>query len=333
MASTTTTRRTTAFVSPPTTIHLRAQHKLTPAMSDPSAPTDQAFNPPAANTLTCKTCNRTLATISAEGDLQPQGELDEGCELCKDMAMHCNEYEEVKGYFRELQHRRNDFRPRQLALEIMHEAQMNLGNFIQSVAAWGDSDSDEASGVAAGDQQTAEQTALLGEPAEAQPRHKRSLSPQSSPPRKRTKRLRLSERERRVSFDPSVVFRDAEAVEKRVDAEFSRNSEGYSPGRYAAPAGTEWLDTSGNSLRETQFFGMQKRGKKWVPTKEGLEMDDEWEMSGEEGDAGIEEKEESDGEAGIEEKEESNGETGIEEVDGDHADRPDVQMEDILEES
>ncbi|OAG10564.1 uncharacterized protein CC84DRAFT_1256381 [Paraphaeosphaeria sporulosa] len=259
-------------------------------MAGPSAPVDQA--PAAADTLTCKACRRTLATITADGELRPHGALDEGCALCKDMVKHCNEYEEVKGYFKELEHRRDDYRPRQLALEVVHEAQMNLGNFIQAVAAWGDSgdghdDEDEACGGSAGEQhnrvQEQEQTATP--PADAQPHRKRILSPASSPPRKHAKRPRLSERQRRVSFDPSVVFRDAEAASKRVDAEFSRNSEGYSRGRYTAPEGTEWLDTSGNSLRETQFFGVQKRGRKWVPTKEGMEMDEEWEMGSGEGHA------------------------------------------------
>ncbi|KAF2440373.1 hypothetical protein P171DRAFT_489090 [Karstenula rhodostoma CBS 690.94] len=276
-------------------------------MSDPSAPAAQASNPPAAaDTLTCKACSRTLATISAEGNLQPHGELNEGCALCKDMVMYCNEYEEVKGYFKELEHRRDDYRPRQLALEVVHEAQMNLGNFIQSVAAWeSSSSSDEAPAVLSGEQ-PGEQTATpSADAADAQPRRKRSLSPQSSPPRKRAKRLRFSERGRRVSFDPSVVFRDAEAQETRVDAEFSRNSEGYSPGRYAAPEGSEWLDTSGSSLRETQFLGVQKRGRKWVPTKEGREMDEEWEMAGKEGG---EEEEESEGNAASEDVSESQDE-------------------------
>jgi hypothetical protein len=248
-------------------------------MADDSAPPDQASDMPAATeTLTCKACGRTLASISTEGELRPHGTLDEGCTLCKDMVMHCNEYEEVKGYFKGLEHRRDNYRPRQLALEIVHQAQMYLGNFIHE----GTSD-DEAPGVLSepqpGEQVETETPPLAA--ADAPPRHrKRSLSPLSSAgPRKRTKRPRLSELARRVTFDASVVFRDAEAVEKRVDAEFSRNSEGYSPGRYTAPHGTEWLDTSGSSLKETQFFGVQKRGKKWVPTKEGLEMDEEWESA------------------------------------------------------
>ncbi|KAL5443989.1 hypothetical protein PMIN07_000224 [Paraphaeosphaeria minitans] len=322
MATTTTTQRTAASAALPTTIHIRARHTSTPTMADPSAPPAAA-----ADTLTCKACGRTLATISADGELQPHGALREGCALCMDMVMHCREYDEVKGYFGELAHRRDDYRPRQLALEVVHEAQMKLGNFIQAVAEWGDEGEDEDEdepfeGVGSLEQEqtetaTATATATAeAEPANAQPRHKRPLSPASSPPRKRAKRSRLSERQRRVGFDPSVVFRDAEAAEKRVDAEFSRNSEGYSPGRYAAPEGSEWLDTSGNSLRETQFFGVQKRGQKWVPTKEGIGMDEEWERGG--------------GEAGVEHGEEKES---MGHADEDQGDRGDGRMELVVEEA
>jgi hypothetical protein len=325
MTTTTTTHLTAPCAQPPTTIHLRIQTNPTPTMADDSAPPDQASDMPAATeTLTCKACGRTLASISTEGDLRPHGALAEGCALCKDMMMHCNEYEEVKGYFKELEHRRDDYRPRQLALEVVHQAQMHLGNFIHEVVAQGTSD-DEAPGVLS-EPQPGEQIETETPPvevADAPPRRrKRSLSPQSLPgARKRTKRPRLSELARRVTFDPSVVFRDAEAVEKRVDAEFSRNSDGYSPGRYAAPEGSEWLDTSGSSLKETQFFGVQKRGKKWVPTKEGLEMDEEWESAGQAGDI-------AGGETGG-----SEGMAAIEEADADQADRQDSQMDGLIRES
>lgn len=289
----------------------------------------------AAEQLTCKACTRTLATISTDGELQPHGALDEGCALCKDMFQHCSEYEEVKGYFKELEHRRDDYGPRQLALEVVHQAQMNLGNFIQRVALWGDEDGEETEGLA-GEQHAGEQEEEVQQ-AQDQPttpsadthpalpipqsRSKHPRTPHSSPPRKRTKRARLSERNRRVSFDPSVVFRDGESPDRRVDAEFSRNSEGYAPGRWAAPEGSEWLDTSGNTLRETQFFGVQKRGGSWVATKLGMEMDEEWERAGREEEDDHEAKE-----GGNEDEEAVNeeGQGGNEAQDGDRVDQQDA---------
>ncbi|KAJ4357564.1 uncharacterized protein N0V89_002140 [Didymosphaeria variabile] len=276
-------------------------------MSTSPAANHQASDDPAdADTLTCKACSRTLATISAEGDLIPHGKLDEGCTLCKDMVMHYNEYKHVQGLFKELETRRDNYGPRQLALEAVHEAQMKWGNFIQSVAAWDHSESEEEGlPEEQAEEQPEKQThAETAEDANAQPPHrKRSLSPQSSPGPRKLKRPRLSGHSRRVSFDPSVVFRDAEAREKRIDAEFSRNSDGYWPGRYAAPEGRELLDTSGSSMTETKFFGVQKRGKGWVPTKEGLEMDAEWETDGRDEDAPVAREGESDGVAKTETKE------------------------------
>lgn len=269
----TTTQVTAPSVSTPTNIHLRTKAPINSVMSDTPPPDLQASNAPAhADVLTCKACGRTLATISTNGDLVPHGELDEGCDLCKDMRLHYNEYEEVKVYFKELEHRRENYRPRQLALEVVHEAQMNLGNFIQSVTAWESPGEAEENAPDNEKQPEARENLPPPEATHTPPhRRKRSLSPQSSPG------PRLSERSRRVSFEPSVVFRDAEAEETRDYAVFSRNSEGYSPGRYAAPVGSAWLDTSGHGTSDTKFFGIWKKGGKWKPTKEGLELDQEWE--------------------------------------------------------
>ncbi|KAL1611796.1 hypothetical protein SLS60_000016 [Paraconiothyrium brasiliense] len=322
MAMATTTQLTAPSVSTPTTIHLRAKDSTTLTMSTSPTTNNQASDDPAAvDILTCKACSRTLATISAEGDLIPRGELDEGCDLCKDMVMNYNEYKHVHGMFKELETRRDNYGPRQLALEAVHDAQLKWGNFIQSVAAWDHSENEQESlHEEQAEEQPGERTdAAPVEDATAQPRrHKRSVSPQSSPgPRRIAKRPRLSGRSRRVSFDPSVVFRDAEAQEKRVDAQFSRNSDWYSPGRYAAPEGKELLDTSGSSMTETKFFGVQKRGKGWVPTKDGLEMDAEWEAAGRDEKSPVEKENENEGEA----------KTKTDEIEGALAERHESQIE------
>lgn len=319
---TTTTRLTTPPVlHPTTTLHLRAPEA---SMSTAPKPDGAAAVDTPLDTLDCKACGRTMAIISPEGDRQPQGELDEGCGLCKHFFFYFQEYEKAKELFEELETRRDNFQPRVDRLGWMHTMQMLLGNYIQTVTVWDNPDEEEA-GIDFGDEieqlrleredfpesdnssaglpegpsaeaaqeQTEGPEGQTGDPKQSPARddtvdpppqsRKRSLSLQlqSSPgPRMLAKRPRLShDRNRRISFDSSVVFRDVESEARRADEEFSRSSDIYSPGRWAAPEGSEWLDTSGHGTTIAKFTGVNKRGSKWVPNKEGLEMDEEWESA------------------------------------------------------
>ncbi|KAF1974269.1 hypothetical protein BU23DRAFT_598341 [Bimuria novae-zelandiae CBS 107.79] len=328
--STTTQQIVTPSVSTPTpTIHLHAAHAN---MSDSSTSDDQAAATASSNTLDCKECGRVMAIISAEGDTEVQGSLKEGCELCQDFFEHYHTYEGVKGKFSKVQDRRDTYGPRQEALDAVHLAQMKLGNFIQSVVDWDEPDEEADGDEVNGDNNDhgeqdeqqqpeahAEELSISGnQEAEVAPqprRRKSSLSPQFSPgPRKRARRSRLSDgRNRRISFDPSVVFRDAESTSHRVDAEFSRKSSGYWPGRWAPPEGSEWLDTSGYSTTIVRFTGLTKRGQKWVSTKEGLVLDEEWEKTGADEDAEAENQDEpeAEDEVGVQQEPEAQVETTV----------------------
>ena len=316
--STTTRLSTPSAFTPTATLHLRGPEpsmSATPELDDAAAASKTPLD-----TLDCKACGRTMAIISPEGDREPQGTLDQGCGLCKHFVFYFQEYEKAKDLFQEFASRRDNYQPRVDRLAWMHQMQMLLGNYIQTVTEWDNPDEQDGMQVDFGDEieklrlqreafpeseeesggelddlsvgSPREESALFegqkdalaessgaGAATEASPRsRKRSLSLQSSPgPRVFVKRPRLShDRDRRISFDSSVVFRDSESKERRVDAEFSRSSSEYSPGRWAAPEGSEWLDTSGHGTTIAKFTGVNRRGQKWVPNKEGVQKDEEW---------------------------------------------------------
>ncbi|KAJ4286665.1 hypothetical protein N0V90_012917 [Kalmusia sp. IMI 367209] len=271
-----TTTQVHHVTPPPHISHSTNTIQLRGIMS--TAPDDQAPDAP-LDTIECKACHRSLATISFEGDLSPVKE-GEYCDSCENMMPLYTELQGKLEAFKALEHRRSDYGPREWALQELNQAQVNFRNFIES-AMTGSNESGQRPG---GQNDIQDHSPTQESDVQSRNRsRKRSRSLSSSPAQdKPEKRPRLSDRKRRVSFDPSVVFRDVET--KRFDSEFNRNSEGYSPGRYAASEDAEMLDTSGCSMRETQFFGLMKRGQKWVPTPWGMQMDEEWEMDDDEDD-------------------------------------------------
>lgn len=315
-----------------------------------------------ANTHDCKLCGRTMAVISADGELLPQDEMDSGCDLCHDFLFYITELRGWEEKFEQVEHRREDFGVRMRRLGEVRRGKVLLGNFLLRVGRWNGEKGDFRGEIEAlrrqreGEGEGEEEEELSDEedeesddlsdnkandlpdkhpdgaakklPTHPAPSHppptpptlKRSPSPSSSPgPRKLSKRPRLSDtRTRRISFDSSVVFRDVDSQSHREDAAFSRGSSEYSPGRWAAPEGSQWLDTSGFGTTIAKFTGAMKRGERWVATREGVALDEEWD-GGKESDAEVEaeeaeEEKEDEEEEGDEGEGESEGES--EEEDG-----------------
>lgn len=164
--------------------------------------------------------------------------------------------------FQALIMRRFEHAGRQQALEESKSAHIALDNFLIQIEA--------------GTEEEQEPEQLQRE--EQSPQGKRRAvalsSPLSSPCA--VKRPRLAEdATRRVSFDSAVALRGE--VETRPEQSFNRKSTTYVPGRNAPKEGVEYLDTSGLGTTAARFFGVRKKGKAWVETKEGQEMDEQWE--------------------------------------------------------
>lgn len=248
------------------------------------------------DTLHCKTCHRPLATLSpTTGAMQPlpcTTDPPTTCTACPSFAPLFTAYEAAKQGFAALQHRRDDFGPRVAARDAVHGAQLALGNFVVEVGRWGgeeegEEEEEEGEGKEGKDKHDAH---VLD--THLKPKRPLSLSPSLSPPSApglqpgKRQRQRPRGHKRRISFDPSALddAAAAAAAPRRTDAAFSRTSAGYAPGRWAAPPGSTWLDTSGSGTTVVKFTGVAKRGARWVATREGVRLDEEWELGrGEEG--------------------------------------------------
>ena len=294
-----------------------------------------------------------MAIISAEGNVLPESDMDEGCNLCKDFMFYFVGNKRLKEKFKEVKYLHRKFPLKVVRLRRLRQSHILLGNFIQMVDAWDDSGNDkedfskdieylrdlrsnapplldegwldgEASEEELNDggfeeefdaeepaeeerkgqdgnpkEQSAQQaqgqihqqsnTQVPEDNTDTQPRTpKRPLSPKPSPGLSQpAKRLRLSNsRTRCIRFDSSVVFYDVESDSSRQTSHFNRRSFFYSRGRWAAPEGSQWLDTSGSHKTLVEFTGWIRSMGQWVPTLRSLRMDEKWEAKKEKNDEG-----------------------------------------------
>ncbi|KAF1951691.1 hypothetical protein CC80DRAFT_553062 [Byssothecium circinans] len=209
----------------------------------------------------CKTCSRIIATISSDGDLVPTLTQDQACDTCRRFEELYAVLQTTNEAYRAVESRRKEYGPRVIAVTACDAARKAFNNYLLEI------ESTPGNDTSASPRFPADASQQRGQ--------KRPLSPSS--PQASAKRLRptLNSSRRGVSFDNAVVFHDKES--SRPDDAFNRRSDAYTPGRNAPPQGTEYLDTSGYPVNSwVQFLGVKKLGKGWVETKEGKEMDDEW---------------------------------------------------------
>ncbi|PVI06604.1 hypothetical protein DM02DRAFT_427261 [Periconia macrospinosa] len=234
---------------------------------------------PSGQDRICKACNRTMASISSEGDLVPLGTQDEACDICKPFEQLYSVMQTKDEAFSALESRRFEHLPRYQALEESKAAHRAFDNFLIQTEAQSrtrvHAPKPGAPDLSLGSTLASITNEGHGQaPPQPEEIHKPRLdrSRSSASPTKR--RRPLLNDGRRVSFDSTVVFYDKE--HGRPDEAFSRSSKEYAPGRNAPTKGKEFLDTSGLNTTATRFFGVKRLKKGWVETKEGREMDREW---------------------------------------------------------
>ncbi|KAF2691689.1 hypothetical protein K458DRAFT_285282, partial [Lentithecium fluviatile CBS 122367] len=206
----------------------------------------------------CKTCARTLATTSPDGGFVLSGTHNQACNTCEMFEVLYEDAQRRDDAFKELESRRFEHGGRQLALAEAKAAHKAFNNFLIQV---------EAQPMPSASSEDPSQSATLQEAQDSFLSHKqdqkRALTP-STPPK--AKRPRLDHGTHRVSFHPSVIFRDE--TDARPYHVFNRSSDEYVPGRNAPREPSEFLDTSGYGVPPGRFFGVRKHGKGWVETKE-----------------------------------------------------------------
>jgi hypothetical protein len=152
--------------------------------------------------------------------------------------------------YRSFADRRDTYRPKQDALAQVNKTHMDFNNWLMGVEAVREGIENTLV-----DMDPVKEHKKTSEETE-QPGAKRSLP--TSPTQSRN--IDRQPARKRLKFSESVEYRE----DYRPSELYHRNGAGYVSGRYAAPQGTEHLDTSGNAKTFLKFTSMKKVGKVWV---------------------------------------------------------------------
>ena len=208
--------------------------------------------------VTCKQCNRYLATLSAKGPLVPFVPHEQTCASCELFLRLYNALKASEEDYIVLLDRGPKHHGRIRAYKQFRRARIDLENFLISVCHEATSlqriqDPEEAEAPKLRDaQKIVNGTSPDGVPSiAASSARKRRPAYVSRIPRQGRKRIR---------FDKDVK----ERPEYRKTLEFHRRAGEYVPGRYAASKGREYQDTSGYTMSFVKFTGQKKPGSKLV---------------------------------------------------------------------
>ncbi|OAL56713.1 hypothetical protein IQ07DRAFT_15290 [Pyrenochaeta sp. DS3sAY3a] len=239
--------------------------------------------------IKCKSCNRTLATVSPSGLVPEAAAPDtQSCDTCAQFSTLYEAMQAADLELANLSHKSNANRVKQDALEKSRKVHMEFGNWLFEVETPLTREKDHSSVVAPPEQITVA-------PVSQGTKRARSLSPvvqersgedgaltdaaQTEDLQSGAKQgLSLS-----IPHRPSLArSRSAADIHERKRARFSdsvetradypnyltlnRFNDEYVPGRYAPPS-EGYLDTSGADLGWVQFTGMRKIGGKFVEVK------------------------------------------------------------------
>jgi hypothetical protein len=216
--------------------------------------------------ITCKSCARTIATISS--DDVPYGLIPApitvnalGCLSCLQFNVLFNNVQAAHEKYTEVQTRRDNYRPKKYALAKARETRKELGNWLNS-----NDRADYRTEIVSTADDHEENPAPQDSQQQQGTKRPRSQSPELKirSPLTSTDGLRRtasqSER-RRLKFADTVEFRDS----YRPNNKFQRTDRTtYEKGRYAPPDGSTYLDTSGNRKTYRRFTGYKMIGGQWV---------------------------------------------------------------------
>ncbi|KAF1913769.1 hypothetical protein BDU57DRAFT_520776 [Ampelomyces quisqualis] len=208
------------------------------------------------NPVKCKSCVRTLATVSDNGLIaDPSATEPHGCDTCQRFRALFDAMQAADDAYISFADRRDNYRPKQDALAGVKKTHLELNNWLMGVEAVREGtestlfDMDRA--------QEHEKTTTEHEQSGVK-RTSKVSSVGSSPAQRRSANRKPARK--RLKFSESVEFRE----DYRPCESYYRNGDSYVSGRYAAPKDTEHLDTSGSAKTFLKFTSMKKVGKVWI---------------------------------------------------------------------
>jgi hypothetical protein len=229
-----------------------------PAAEDAQTLTSISELPTSLSPIRCISCAKTLATVSPDG-LVPTSDVD-GCDTCHEIRPLHEAMQAANEEYASYRDRRDTYAPKIDAFLKLKKMIVEFNNLLLAVEAVGD-----VQNVVPDSAPRTEHTKTEGNSASRGTKRARSSSPAStahSPAllHKDCLDTGIQPKRKRLKFSETVEFRD----DYRLSNYFSRSDDLYARGRYAAPADSEHLDTSGHSLTHLKFSGMRKVGSKWV---------------------------------------------------------------------
>lgn len=228
-----------------------------------------------ATLMRCRHCNRSFATTSADGGLNPFVPNEGACVSCEPFLGLYNTLRAKEQQHKALLDRLPKHQGRILAHEQLRKARVSLENFLVSIeapynASFGIAQAGSAVCTGLEALVRARQPQDVGKLSDDQgslgvvpPPGDHTTASASSPTAKRklSRISRISTAEhKRIKFGEDVE----ERPEYRGTLEYYRGAKEYVPGRYAVIEGSEYEDTSGSTISFAKFTGQKKVGSKFV---------------------------------------------------------------------
>ncbi|KAH8728928.1 hypothetical protein GQ44DRAFT_768800 [Phaeosphaeriaceae sp. PMI808] len=207
--------------------------------------------------IICKSCAKTIATVSETGLVPCEVALDaQRCETCSQFWPLYDAKEAADEAYAAFNGRRDNYKPKQDALLKFRTAHMDLDNWLMGTEAKNTNMPHST--------QWEDEARLIKEDVQQGTKRSMSQSPtaeKSSPilP-KGCRNTSFLPKPKRLKFSESVEFRE----HYRSSNHYSRTDKAYVPGRYAPRTDGEHLDTSGCQKTFVKFTGVKKVGKRWI---------------------------------------------------------------------
>lgn len=182
-----------------------------------------------------------------------------GCDKCRPFQEIFDEVQAANAEYELLYKRRDTYRPKIDALSNRTRARIALENFLIEIDGWISKAGKPVS--------TQHEDVEAAEDCQQQPIAEGSKPDLSlpavclpSPPGRLSQNQKSYPTQKHLRFSKSVEFRD----QYRTSNQYARSGETYVPGRYAAPDGQKYVDTSGHSQSFLKFTGYRRVGNQWI---------------------------------------------------------------------
>lgn len=216
--------------------------------------------------IKCASCDKVVATISETGLSLPLPMTQvENCKVCDQVRPLYDAMNTADELYAQLSGRRDTYGPKQSAFADVKRTHRVFSNLLASVEKHTEMTGEDLPGKQAEPGNEVHSDQKKKEEGYSSTKRPRSQSSNSNvnPAAQTTgvfTKISALPQHKRLKFSESVEFRE----DYRPSDSYARSNEAYIRGRYAAPDGSELLDTSGSDKSFLKFTGMKKVGKNWV---------------------------------------------------------------------